>query len=150
LGLSIEGRIFKLPAKDGDDLLIQFFRDGHTLRFVNGKEAVRGEWLVDGPTFQVVEPGRAKLSLLVSKLQRVSGVPADTRLVVRLTLPLSSRTAKTGNPVEAVPISPGIFDGKVLLPQGTIFRGVVEEAHGVFLPCRISGWTVYDDRSKPG
>jgi LssY C-terminus len=50
---------------------------------------------------------------------------------VRLLHPLSSRTAKKGMPVQAILISPGVFDGDILVPQGSEFDGALVEAHGV-------------------
>jgi len=52
---------------------------------------------------------------------------------LRLLQPLSSRTAKDGTEVKAVLISPGVFHGDILLPQGSEFDGKVTAAHGVGL-----------------
>ena len=61
----------------------------------------------------------------------VSGVPATTRLSVRLVQPLESQNVKKGGPVGAVLISPAEVDNKIYLPQGSQFNGTVTDGHGV-------------------
>lgn len=76
-------------------------------------------------------PAGAKTVWPLDKLQTAMGMPAESRLTVRLLEPLSSRTARQGTPVRAVLLSPGIYKSKILIPQGSEFDGSVVEAHGL-------------------
>src|ERR1700743_3571115 len=53
-------------------------------------------------------------------------LPANTELSVRLRTPLSTRTAKSGDPVEAVVIAPLVTTPAVL--PGDVVRGTVTQA----------------------
>ena len=66
--------------------------------------------------------------LLVPLLAAGQEVPAGAEILVRLTKPLSTQTARPGDPVEAVAIAPVIQDGLTVIAAGTRIRGSVEMA----------------------
>ena len=66
-----------------------------------------------------------------ASLTKVVGVPAGSRLVVRLLQSLSSHTAKEGMPIEVVLISPIVVDGKVLIPPSSKLKGTVTNVQAV-------------------
>jgi hypothetical protein len=109
---------------------LQFLPDGTSIVTQNSQPKP-GKWLTDGYKFYVTAGSRPADAWALSELNSVTGIPAGSRLNVRLLAPLSSRTAKKGTPVEAVLISPAMFDGKILTPQGSEFHGVVVDGHGV-------------------
>jgi len=55
-------------------------------------------------------------------------IPAGTNIEIRLKTKLSTQTAKTKDPVEAVVIAPVMTDGQFVIPSGAIVRGTVEKA----------------------
>lgn len=106
-------------------------REGHTHK---------GIWRTNGYRMTVQE--RADKNAITNHydmsraaLVHIDGIPAATRLTVRLSHPLSSVKMKVGEPVEGVLISAAYLDGKIYLPQGTQFFGSITKGHGV-------GWAV--------
>ncbi len=94
-----------------------------------------GTWSTDGTNMNVHLNDGVRVQIPRSDLVAVEGVPAETRLVVRLLEPLSSYKAKEGDPVNAVLISPAMVDGRILLPQSCLFEGTITKVHGV-------GWAI--------
>ncbi len=132
LGEEALGQIYT-TAGDGHGPLLQFLPNGEALTTNQAGQEERGRWLTDGSVFHVTPAQGAASDYRLADLQTVSGVPATSRLTLRLLQPLSSRTAKEGTEVKAVLISPGVFHGGILLPQGSEFDGKVTAAHGVGL-----------------
>ncbi|HEX4170424.1 MAG TPA: LssY C-terminal domain-containing protein [Bryobacteraceae bacterium] len=97
-----------------------------------------GTWWTDGNDMHIRLKEGVEIPIRRGDLTMVDGVPAGTRLIVRLLQPLSSHKAKEGDPVRAVLISPASFDNKILLPQGCTFYGKITKAHGV-------GWAVHHE-----
>jgi len=149
LGQEAFGQIYTTAAEAHFPYL-QFLPDGQALTTNQLGEEERGRWLTDGSAFHVVSAQGAKRSFRLADLQTVRGVPATSRLTLRLLQPLSSRTAKEGLEVKAVLISPGVFDGDILLPQGSEFDGKVTAAHGVGLAIKheTAAVTLHFDSAK--
>jgi LssY C-terminus len=113
----------------------QFLSDGSAvLSSVNGQFQT-GTWSTDGMTMNVVLQNHSHVDLPHVDLTPVDGVPAGSRFIVRLLRPLSSYKAKEGDDVEAVLISPAWIDGKIFIPQGSIFNGTITKARAV-------GWAI--------
>jgi hypothetical protein len=132
LGEEAFGQIYT-TAGDAHGALLQFLPNGEALTTNQAGQEERGRWLTDGSVLHVTPAQGAARDFRLADLQMVSGVPATSRLTLRLLQPLSSRTAKEGTAVKAVLISPGVFHGDILLPQGSEFDGKVTAAHGVGL-----------------
>jgi hypothetical protein len=139
LGQETIGYIYAPRTPDQRVAYLQFFPDGNSLTTTSDGKVETGRWITDGSAFHVTPAqetakGAAKGDATVWNLvdlRTVTGVPAESHLNVRLLHPLSSRTAKKGMPVQAILISPGVFDGDILLPQGSEFDGTLVAAHGV-------------------
>jgi hypothetical protein len=137
LGQETFGNIYATRAPDARVVYLQFLPDGDSLTTTSNGKVESGRWITDGSAFRVTptqEKAKTKAPATVwplADLQTVTGVPAESHLNVRLLHPLSSRTAKKGMPVQAILISPGVFDGDILLPQGSEFDGALVAAHGV-------------------
>ncbi len=138
LGQETLGHIYAPRTPDARVAYLQFLPDGDSLTTTSNGEVESGRWITDGSSFRItpLQPAKGAVKGPVTvwrlaDLQTVMGVPAGSHLNVRLLQPLSSRTAKKGMPVQAVLISPGIFDGGILLPQGSEFDGALVAAHGV-------------------
>jgi hypothetical protein len=138
LGQETLGHIYAPRTPDARVAYLQFLPDGDSLTTTSNGEVELGRWTTDGSAFRVTPSqtakGTAQRSATVwrlADLQTVTGVPAESHLNVRLLHPLSSRTAKKGMPVQAILISPGVFDGDILVPQGSEFDGALVAAHGV-------------------
>jgi hypothetical protein len=114
---------------------VQFLKDGNVVFTEPTDKVTRGTWWTDGDTMVAILADGTRFEWLKTTLAHVSGIPASTRLVVRLTGPLSSLKNNAGDAISAVLISPGFGDGQILLPQGTEFSGRVTKARGV-------GWGV--------
>lgn len=123
----------------GEDLFHRIFlTSNRTLQLLpNGKavvvdagKPVSGTWLTDGDNV-FLQTGSSTITLTRSSLQEQTGVPAETRLTLRLLQPLNSRTNKAGQPVEAALILPAVVDGRIYLPQDTHFTGRIVKVHGV-------------------
>jgi hypothetical protein len=110
---------------------VQFLHDGSAVVTEQGKPPAAGRWWTSGDVMNTKLDSGAQLSWPRPSLTRVAGVPAGSRLAVRLLQPLSSVTAKEGTPVDAVLIAPAMVDGKVLLPLGSVVKGKVTKAEPV-------------------
>jgi hypothetical protein len=118
----------------------QFEKDGSAYLVSAAGERHKGRWRTDGRTMTVTEGDEQAIdsrryTLARADLLHVSGIPATTRLTVRLSHPLSSAKVKAGDPVDGLLISPPYFDGQIYLPQGTHFAGSITKAHSV-------GWAI--------
>jgi hypothetical protein len=138
LGQETLGHIYAPRTPEARVAYLQFLPDGDSLTTTSNGEVELGRWITDGSSFRVTPAQTAKGTAegrvtvwRLPDLQTVTGVPADSHLNVRLLHPLSSRTAKKGMPVQAILISPGVFEGDILVPQGSEFDGALVEAHGV-------------------
>ncbi len=131
LGKEAAGRIYAPPEAWPKTSFLEFLPTGEALSYDSAGEVERGSWVTDGSRFMVTSSAGVDTTWQIPTLQPVMGVPALTRLSVRLLQPLSSRTATQGTNVRAILITPGVFEGALLLPQGSEFDGKVVEAHGV-------------------
>jgi len=118
-------------ALPGKPRYAQFRRDGSTVLEQADGGFETGEWWTDGTNMIVKLAGGSRLDYPRAALVPVEGVPAGTRLAVRILQPLSSRKAKEGDSVQAVLISPASINGNIFLPQGSLFSGTITRAHGV-------------------
>jgi hypothetical protein len=132
MGWKTTDRIYQMPAGQAGEYL-QFFPDGTSFETTANGQVERGSWIVDGENIHVTRKNAPDRAWRLDQLQTVTGIPADSRLTVRLLGPLSSRTAKKGMEVKAVLTSPAVFENKILIPQGSEFDGSVVDAHGVGL-----------------
>jgi hypothetical protein len=137
LGQETFGNIYAPRTPDARVAYLQFLPDGDSLTTTSNGKVESGRWITDGSAFRVT-PTQEKAKTVaparvwrLDDLQTVTGAPAESHLNVRLLHPLSSRTAKKGMPVQAILISPGVFDGDILIPQGSEFDGALLAAHGV-------------------
>lgn len=139
LGQETTGYIYAPRTPDARIAYLQFLPDGDSLTTSSNGTVETGRWITDGSAFHVTPAqGPAKRApkagvtvWRLADLRTVTGVPAESHLDVRLLHPLSSRTAKKGMAVQAVLISPGVFDREILIPQGTEFDGTLVAVHGV-------------------
>lgn len=131
LGQEAAGIIYAPSRKSSQVAYLQFLPDGDSITVSPTGQVEHGRWTTDGSSFQVGSEKEAVWRL--ADLETVLGVPATTRLTVRLSEPLSSRTARKGMAVKSVLISPAVVEGAILIPQGSEFDGRVVEAHGVGL-----------------
>ncbi|HYI97278.1 MAG TPA: LssY C-terminal domain-containing protein, partial [Bryobacteraceae bacterium] len=113
------------------DRQVQFLDDGSSVVIEAGKQPVTGRWWTNGEMMTVLLDGDKHVEFPRASLTKVVGVPAGSRLVVRLLQSLSSHTAKEGMPIEVVLISPIIVDGKVLIPPASKLKGTVTNAQAV-------------------
>ncbi len=124
--------IYALPRSTSPSAAIaQFLRDGSAVLEAQGGTAEKTRWWTDGRTMYVERSSNTVFRVLQSGLSPVSGIPAGTQLTLRLLQPLASNKVKSGDPVEAVLISPASDQGKIYLPRGSTFKGVISQAHGV-------------------
>jgi LssY C-terminus/Outer membrane protein beta-barrel domain len=131
VGNEVVGRIYK-PAQTSTDIsLLQFLPDGDALTYDTAGHITRGRWLTDGSNFTITASTGPATIWQISQLQSITGIPAASRISVRLLQPLSSRTAKKGMVVKAVSITPGISGDAILIPQSSEFDGTIVDAHGV-------------------
>jgi len=119
------------PIRGSGPAYLQFRSNGESIAVTSTGEIQQGHWITDGSRFFILPAKLPGSTWELTNLKAVTGVPAGSRLNVRLLEPLSSRTASKGAPVTAALISPGVFDNAILLPQGTEFYGRVVVAHGV-------------------
>lgn len=150
LGEEAAGHIYTPSNSNSQATYLQFLPNGDSITTNAAGEVERGHWITDGAEFRVTLPNGQESVWRVADLAPVTGVPAASRLTVRLLQPLSSRTAKKGMEVKAVLISPGVFEGAILVPQGSEFSGRIVEAHGVGLAFRheTAALTVHFDTVK--
>jgi len=109
---------------------LQVFPNGTAVTVNHDGTVHKGRWHTDGVTLHIVT-GTASLAIPQSSLEKITGVPAGTRLSVRLLQPLSSRVEKEGMIVHAVSIEPLVVDGSIFLPEGSAIDGTVTHANGV-------------------
>ncbi|HVO57479.1 MAG TPA: LssY C-terminal domain-containing protein [Dongiaceae bacterium] len=122
--------IYLAPAQDAAKVkYVQFLRTGTAILVRPDGTYRSAPWRTNGEEMIVTEPDNSEMRWRREALAEVSGIPATTRLVVRLLQPLSSERTKEGDKVEAALISPGTIQDKILLPQGTIFSGEVTDVH---------------------
>lgn len=130
LGTDMAG-IYETKQTVADMQYVQFLRDGTAVVTSKNGQFSAGNWSTDGQSMAVVLKDGSRLEWPRTSLTQVDGVPAGSRLVVRLLQQLSSHKAKEGDSVQAVLISPALIDGKIFLPQGSEFSGTITKAHGV-------------------
>jgi hypothetical protein len=114
---------------------VQFLRDGTSVLVEPDGHFRTGDWWTDGDKMVMTLSNGAQFEWPRTALVRTAGIPAGTRLTVRLLQPLSSHKAKEGDSVKAVLISPASINSKILMPQGSELSGIITKAHGV-------GWAV--------
>jgi hypothetical protein len=110
---------------------VQFLNDGSAIVIEQDKPPVKGRWWTVGDLMSAKLDSGGQLSWPRASLTRVVGIPAGSRLPVRLLRPLSSVTAKEAMPIDAVLIAPAIVDSKVLIPPGSVLKGKVTKAQSV-------------------
>jgi hypothetical protein len=131
LGTDFRG-IYEVHAFEASETdYVQFEPDGSSVFATHDGHALRGSWWTDGIEMTTILSNGQKLVWLRTSLREVNGVPAGTRLVVRLLQPLESQKAKDGDRVKAVLLSPAMVGGKIYLPQGSEFEGKITKVHGV-------------------
>ncbi len=118
-------------AQANGERYVQFLPDGRAVIARADNSYQTGLWSTDGSEVRIMLPDKRQLNLPRTGLRPVEGVPAGTRLVVRLLNPLSSYKAKENQPVEAILVSPASISEKIFLPQGALFHGVITKAHAV-------------------
>jgi len=131
MGWSARGKIYSTATQSADARHLQFLPTGDSITTNGNGHIEHGRWVTDGTAFHVVPSNGPQAIWPVSDLRPVQGVPAGSVLTVRLTQSLSSRTARAGMEVKALLISPGVYDGAILLPQGAEFDGKIVDAHAV-------------------
>ena len=109
----------------------QFNRDGTAVLAEQNGQFQTGAWRTSGVTFTVVPKTGASWQFPRTELVHADGVPAGTRLVVRLLHSLDSRKVDEGDRVRTVLISPAFVEGRILIPQGSELSGTIVKAHGV-------------------
>ena len=132
MGLNYQNAIY-VPAEqpDATAAYLEFLPNGDSLTIDSAGQVDRGRWITAGSAFQITSAKGVKTVWPEAELHAVTGIPASDRITVRLLQPLSSRTAKVGMEVRAVSITPALFHGSILIPQGSEFSGKIVEAHGV-------------------
>lgn len=96
---------------------VQFLRDGSAVLTGRNGQFLTGTWWTDGENMIMAVNNAQRLEWPRRSLVPVEGVPAGTRLTVRLLDPLSSNKEKGGDSVRAILLSPGAVDGKIFLPE---------------------------------
>ncbi len=132
MGQDVQGMILA-PSNTphGQVQYLQFLSNGSSLTFFANGQSERGHWLSDGATFRVRSKNQQVTVWRKSDLHPVTGIPATSRIGVRLLEPLSSRTAKVGMEVKTISITPALSQNAILIPQGTEIDGRITQAHGV-------------------
>ena len=131
LGWQAVRNIYALPKGYSQTGYLQIFRNGTSITTQENENVAHGRWINDGTSIHISPATGAETLLRLDTLFAVAGLPAETRLTVRLLEPLSSRNATEGTSVKAVLLSPGIDHNAILIPQGSEFAGSVVDAHGV-------------------
>ncbi|HEU0121008.1 MAG TPA: LssY C-terminal domain-containing protein [Bryobacteraceae bacterium] len=121
--------IMSLPG--GPYRYAQFLSDGTALLLGASGPSRSGRWETDVQTMTVRLPDGEPVRWPLAGLQEEKGLPAGTRITVRLQEALSSFRSKTGDPVEAVVISPATEDDEIYVPAGSILVGKVADANAV-------------------
>jgi hypothetical protein len=109
---------------------LQFLRNGTALLMDDGQFR-SATWMTNGENMIVTDANGSQMVLARTSLIPTTGIPAGTRLDLRMLQPLESENIREGDPVEAVLISPANVQNAVLIPQGSIFSGRITQAHGV-------------------
>ncbi|HET6219227.1 MAG TPA: LssY C-terminal domain-containing protein [Acidobacteriaceae bacterium] len=131
MGEEALGRIYAPRNSESQAAYLQFLPDGDSLTTTAAGEVNRGRWITDGSQFRITTAKGPVAVWRLADLRTIAGIPAGSHLNVRLLHPLSSRTAKKGTPVQAVLISPGVFEDAILIPQGSEFDGALVQAQSV-------------------
>lgn len=131
LGREVVGQIYAPSSGDSQGMYLQFLPNGDSIATTPSGAVERGRWITDGSEFRITSSTETVTAWRLGDLKPVSGIPATSRLSVRLLQPLSSRTARDDMEVKAVLISPGFFGDGILLPQGSEFDGKIVDVHGV-------------------
>ena len=120
--------IYEVKAAGSEKIrYVQFLRTGVAVLIGPDGKFHNAVWRTNGEAMIVTETDGSEVRWPRESLAPVSGVPAGTRLAVRLLQPLASEKTKEGDPVEAVLISPATIDKSIYIPQGTIFSGTVTD-----------------------
>lgn len=131
---SLTNKIYRLPTPAANGYF-QLLKDGSAVVADASRKYENAKWYTDGHGIYVEAPPVPPLVVPRDSLETVSGIPAGARLTLRLMQPLFSNKAKSGDAIEAELISPATVEGITYLPQGAIFSGKIQKAHGV-------GWGV--------
>lgn len=86
------------------------------------------QWVRQGTRFDAVLERQLELgsaTLKPSEMHEAAQPPSGSIVQARLLTPVSSATAKPGDPVEAIVSEPLFKDGKLMLPEGTRLTGLV-------------------------
>ena len=110
---------------------VQLLRTGRLVLEHGDGSFEEGTWRTDGEMVNGVLENGSHVAWPESGFAAVTGVPAATRLSIRILQPLASQKVKKGDHVEAVLISPAEAENKIYLPQGSQFHGTVTDGHGV-------------------
>jgi hypothetical protein len=94
LGWQATEQIYAVPGA-----YLQFLPNGSSITTTAGGRA--WTWTTDGTAFYIARNAGPEEVWQAQDLHLVAGVPAETRLTIRLLEPLSSRTAKIGTKVPA-------------------------------------------------
>ncbi|MBV9679097.1 MAG: LssY C-terminal domain-containing protein, partial [Acidobacteriaceae bacterium] len=127
--------IYEVKTDGGKTQYVQFLQNGTSVLAESGGPFETGKWLTNGEEMIVTKKDGSQREWPRTSLVSVTGVPAGARLTIRLLQPLASESAKEGDPVQGVLISPATIDNAILLPQGSEFSGTIVAAHGV-------GWAI--------
>jgi hypothetical protein len=107
----------------------QFLRSGVVILVAPDGQYHNAVWRTNGEAMIVTEADDSEVRWPRESLKPATGIPATTRLAVRLLQPLASEKTKEGDLVEAVLISPATNNDSILIPQGSIFSGKVTDLH---------------------
>ena len=127
--------IYEIKTSAGRTQYVQFLQDGTSVIAESGGAFQTGKWRTNGEEMTVITKDGSQSAWPRPSLTPVTGVPAGTRLAVRLLQPLASESVKEGDPVHGVLISPATVNNAILIPQGSEFSGTITAAHGV-------GWAI--------
>ncbi len=128
------GKRLKRVFKTHGNSHVQFLEDGSAILLEAGKKREDGQWWTDSEKVYFDPSAGEVKSWIIGDLRPETSIGAGERLIVRLTQPLSSHTAKEGMAVEAVLVMPGLsYEGKLLLPMGSKFKGTVTRVKPVGL-----------------
>ena len=120
--------IYEVPGADAAKVRhAQFLRNGIAVLVAPDGTFHNAVWRTNGEAIIVTDTNGTEMRWPRESLHVMKGVPAGTRLAVRLLQPLSSERTREGDSVEAVLISTGTFHNSILLPQGTVFSGTVTD-----------------------
>jgi opacity protein-like surface antigen len=127
--------IYESSTSSGKTQYVQFLSDGTSVVAESDGPVHIGTWLTNGEEMIVTGSDGSQRKWPRTSLTPVTGVPAGTRLAVRLLQSLASDNVKEGDPVQGVLISPATINNTILIPQGSQLSGTITTVHGV-------GWAV--------